>query len=114
MMSDGMWHGFGVALDPIVDDLMSYYPGHRTQQRQMNVVMPGTSIPPHVDVQDPWWVVRIHVPLTTNEQTSFVCDDGPHFMQVGKAYRVNTEARHAVYNYGATPRVHFMFDVRKD
>jgi hypothetical protein len=113
MMSNRTWHNFGETFDPLVNDILSeHYPGCIAQQAMLSVVMPGDHIPPHKDDQCPEWVERIHVPLTTNEQTSFVCDDGPHFLQVGKAYRVNTEATHAVYNYGKTPRVHFMFDVR--
>lgn len=113
MMSNRTWFNMGETTDPLVNDILStHYPGCIAQQAMLSVVMPGDHIPPHKDDQCPEWVERIHVPLTTNDQASFVCDDGPHFMQVGKAYRVNTEARHAVYNNGKTPRVHFMFDVR--
>lgn len=112
MMSNHTWHNFGETLDPLVGDILTYYPGCIAQQRMLSVVMPGDEIPPHVDAQCPQWVERIHVPLTTNRQASFVCDDGPHYMKVGFAYRVNTEARHAVYNRGKTPRIHFMFDAQ--
>lgn len=112
MMSNHTWHGFGNALDPIVDDLLTYFPGCLAQQRMLGCVMPRDEIPPHVDHQCPEWVERIHVPLLTNAWAVFACDDGEHHLEVGNAYRVNTEARHAVYNRGETPRVHFMFDVR--
>ncbi len=112
MMSNAMWHGFGAALDPLVADILTYYPGCIAQQRMLGAVMPGDEIPRHKDDQCPEWVERVHVPLTTNPHASFVCDDGPHFLKVGWAYRVNTEAYHAVYNRGDAPRVHFMFDVR--
>lgn len=113
MMSDHTWHGFGDALDPIVNDILEYFPGCIAQQRMLSVVMPQDEIPRHVDDQCPEWVERVHVPLTTNADAAFVCDDGPHCMEVGSAYRVNTETHHAVYNRGATPRIHFMFDVRR-
>jgi hypothetical protein len=113
MMSNHTWHDFGETFDPLVADLLALYPGGIALQRMLSVVMPGDEIPPHTDDQCREWVERIHVPLTTNPQAVFVCDDGEHRMQVGFAYRVNTEARHAVYNRGETPRVHFMFDVRK-
>lgn len=112
MMSNHTWHGFGEAFDPLVADILAYYPGCIAQQRMLSVVMPDDEIPRHVDAQCPEWVERIHVPLTTNEHAAFVCDDGEHFMQVGCAYRVNTEAYHAVYNRGPTARIHFMFDAR--
>jgi hypothetical protein len=112
MMSNATWYGFGEMFDPLVVDILEHYPGGIAQQRMLSVVMPHDEIPPHTDAQCPEWVERIHVPLTTNLDAVFVCDDGPHHMKVGYAYRVNTEARHAVYNRGRTPRVHFMFDVR--
>lgn len=112
MMSNHTWHGFGEALDPIVNDILVHYPDCIAQQRMLSAVMPGDDIPRHTDDQCPEWVERVHVPLLTNKDAAFVCDDGPHFMEVGAAYRVNTEAYHAVYNRGETPRVHFMFDVR--
>lgn len=113
MMSNHTWHGFGDALDPIVNDILAeHYPGCIAQQRMLSVVMPGDEIPRHTDAQCEEWVERVHVPLTTNEGAVFVCDDGEHHMLVGRAYRVNTEAPHAVYNRGPTPRVHFMTDIR--
>ncbi len=112
MMSNHTWHNFGETLDPLVNDILAHYPGCIAQQRMLSVVMPGDSIPGHKDDQCPEWVERVHVPLTTNPQATFVCDDGAHQMQVGRAYRVNTEAYHAVFNRGETPRIHFMFDVR--
>lgn len=113
MMSNALWHGFGAMLDPIVKDILDgHYPGCIAQQRMLSVVMPHDEIPRHKDDQCPEWVERVHVPLTTNPLASFNCDDGQHFMEVGKVYRVNTEAYHAVTNHGDTPRVHFMFDVR--
>lgn len=112
MMSNALWHGFGTMFDPIVADLLAHYPGGIAQQRMLSVVMPGDDIPPHKDDQCPEWVERVHVPISTNPKAVFICDDGEHQMLAGHAYRVNTEARHAVFNRGDTPRVHFMFDVR--
>lgn len=113
MMSNHTWHNFGAVLDPLVNDILGqHFPGCIAQQRMLSVVMPGDEIPRHRDDQCPEWVERVHIPLTTNALASFVCDDGAHFMEVGCAYRVNTEGFHAVYNRGDTPRVHFMFDVR--
>jgi hypothetical protein len=112
MMSNRTWFNMGANTDPLVHDILdNHYPGCIAQQAMLGVVMPGNHIPPHVDHQCPEWVERIHVPLTTNEQAVFICG-GTHVMKVGFAYRVNTEAEHAVYNNGTTPRIHFMFDVR--
>jgi hypothetical protein len=55
---------------------------------------------------------QVHVPVTTNDKVIFTMDDGEHHMEVGKAYRFNTLATHAVANGGKTARVHLVFDVR--
>jgi aspartyl/asparaginyl beta-hydroxylase (cupin superfamily) len=112
MPSGPDWRGFGKQYEPIVSVLMGHFPGCHSYQHMLSVVMPGHDIPPHVDPQDPRWLVRVHVPLTTNEQSQFIVDGKHHHMDLGFAYLVNTLAEHAVVNNGATPRIHFMFDVR--
>jgi hypothetical protein len=112
MMSNHTWHNFGEAIDPLVNSILVYYPDCIPLQQMLGVVMPGDIIPVHIDHQCEEWVERIHIPLTTNPKAVFRCDDGEHHMEVGKAYRVNTEARHEVFNGGDTPRIHLMFDVR--
>ena len=75
--------------------------------------MPGHAIEPHKDQQADYWRARVHVPLMTNERSAFVVECKPHAMAVGSAYLVNTLAEHAVTNDGDTPRIHFIFDVRR-
>ena len=77
----------------------------------LSCVMPGKFIEPHTDQQDPGWITRIHVPLTTNPKAIFFSDDKPYHMEVGMAYKVNTLLKHAIRNDGDTPRIHLMFDV---
>lgn len=78
----------------------------------LSVVVPGHSIEPHKDQQAPAWVCRVHVPLTTSDRSAFIVGGEAHTLAVGMAYLVNTLVEHAVTNDGATPRTHFMFDVR--
>lgn len=111
MMTDPGWNGFGAVTDPVVFGLQRQFGWPRTTQRMLSVVMPGHSIPEHIDEQGPDWLARIHLPLTTNDQSQFLVDGAAHQMRVGSAYRVNTLARHGVRNDGATPRIHLMFDV---
>lgn len=112
MQTNAEWHGFGLKFDPLVAALMKHFPKAIPLQRMLSVVMPGDEIPPHVDGQSPEWICRVHVPLVGDAKSVFIMDDGEHRLEVGKAYRVNTEARHAVKNRGKLPRIHFMFDVR--
>jgi hypothetical protein len=72
---------------------------------------PGQVHPAHTDQQPPSWLVRIHVPLSTNPGVVFTMEDGDHHMAVGKAYRMNTLRTHAVENRGKTPRVHLVIEV---
>jgi hypothetical protein len=88
----------------------------RLANHMLSVVMPGHSIPPHGDRQEPGWVTRVHVPLLTNPMAAFVFPEEPPgyrvwTMQAGEAYMVDVARVHEVRNEGPTPRVHFMFDV---
>lgn len=112
MVTDLGWHGFGVESEPAVDYVMGKLRGHSAYQRMLSAVMPGHFIEPHVDRQASYWMTRVHIPLTTNDRSSFVVGGVRHHLEVGKAYGVNTEALHSVTNEGETPRVHLMWDVR--
>ena len=113
MVTDPQWHGFEQRTDPLVAELMAYFPDCEDHQRMLSVVMPGHSIEPHKDEQAPAWKTRVHVPLVTNSRALFITDDDADVMRPGGAYLVNTRAMHAVHNGGETPRVHFLFDVRQ-
>lgn len=112
MVTDLSWHGFREMTDPVVARIKGLFPECWSDNRMLSVVMPGHSIEPHCDWQSPAWRFRVHVPLTTNEQSLFIVGGEHHVMKVGMAYRVNTEVEHSVENKGNTPRIHFMFDVR--
>lgn len=112
MVTDQTWYGFGKQAVSVVAALMKHFPDCISEQWMLSVVMPGHSIEPHCDWQSPRWRCRVHVPLTTNRKSRFVVGGVAHQMRVGHAYRVNTEAEHAVINNGGSPRIHFMFDVR--
>lgn len=112
MMTDLGWHGFGAATAPVVSKIMALFPRCSAYQLMMSVVMPGHSIEPHRDLQPPYWVCRIHCPLTSNPESRFIVGGIEHRLDVGFAYAVDTMTEHAVTNDGATPRIHFLFDVR--
>lgn len=113
MPTNLLWQGFGVGTQKLVDEVMSYFPGTYPMQRMMGCIMPGNDIQRHRDSQPPQWITRVHIPLTSNPKALFVMDDGPHHMDVGKCYRVNTEAYHAIRNDGDCPRIHLMVDVHE-
>ncbi len=112
MVTDPNWHGFYEQTDRVVGFLMSaFFPGLRSYQRMLSVVMPGHSIEPHTDGQAPSWICRVHVPLLANDRSAFIVRGVSHALVPGVAYRVNTTAEHAVTNDGESPRIHLMFDV---
>lgn len=124
------WHDFGLKMldahDGVGDALIAR--GHFSfgyYNDMLSVVMPGHSIEPHQDKQPFEWLARIHVPLTTNPKSVYIAEDTkpapPEFttfkkykfhMEVGKAYLINTLAKHEIRNDGDTPRIHLMFDVK--
>lgn len=113
MVTDLEWHGFGAMTDGIVQEIMQEHPGCVAYQRMLSVVMPGHSIAPHVDGQGKNWVTRVHVPLVSNDWSTFIADGVEITMAPGFTYLVDTTKEHAVVNDGDTPRIHFMFDVGK-
>ena len=115
MVNDLRWQGFGAETLAMVLAVQALMPvGLRPGQRLLSVVMPGHSIPAHVDRQAPDWFGRVHVPLMTDPASAFVVDGWPHHLDVGWAYVVNTLREHSVTNAGGIlPRVHFMVDFHR-
>jgi hypothetical protein len=124
MVTDRRWNGFAervdlvtnVAVTKLLIDLKLSSGDVTVYNRWLSVVMPGHSIPPHADRQDPGWICRMHVPLVTNEMSWFCIASSPlssKTMEVGTVYAVNVRAEHWIVNEGPTPRIHFMFDVRR-
>jgi aspartyl/asparaginyl beta-hydroxylase (cupin superfamily) len=112
MPSNAEWKGFYNETQRVVDRAMGHFPAGVPLQRMLGCIMPGHEIPSHQDWQCEQWLCRVHIPLTTNPKAVMIMDDGEHHMDVGKCYRINTEAKHALRNDGNIPRIHLMFDVR--
>ena len=111
-MADDAWRGWGEVFVPLAYVLThQHYPDCSVSGLGMFLLAPGQIHPVHQDVQPDNWVTRVHVPIVTNPHSVACMDDGPHVMQVGKAYRFNTLAMHSVSNGGTTPRLHFIFDI---
>ena len=111
-MAHGDWHGLQEVTDPLVKDIMQHVDG-KPDLRMLSVIMPGKSIEAHSDPQEPDWLTRLHIPLTTNDQSIFYIAGQPNHFEVGKAYHVDTRVEHAIENKGTTPRIHFMLDIKE-
>lgn len=112
MVTDRKWPGFFDATEPIVSELIQHFEGGVPVNRRLSVVVPGQRIFKHTDMQDEGWRVRLHVPVITNPAAVMFILDQPFHMEVGAAYRVNTEVEHWLHNVGDEPRIHFFFDVK--
>ena len=110
-VKDEQWHGFLDVVSSIIWELHEHLPSRMVNNLLLSAVAPGYTIPPHTDEQGERWLCRVHVPLVVSEDSRFEVGGEAHRMEVGKAYRVNTEVEHSVTNDGTTPRIHFMFDV---
>lgn len=110
-INDLAWNDFGKHAHEFLSQVHADGLAGRVWKNQMlSVVMPGHSIQSHVDPQPLEWEYRIHFPITTNKLCWLLMDQ-PYLLEVGCAYRVNTERQHAIVNHGLTPRIHFMIDV---
>ncbi|NQZ83165.1 MAG: aspartyl/asparaginyl beta-hydroxylase domain-containing protein [Colwellia sp.] len=70
----------------------------------------GASIHPHIDNHASYYIHKIHIPLLTNTETLFHVAEEKMHMEVGKIIEVNNKKGHAVYNNGASDRIHLIFE----
>lgn len=88
-----------------------YRIGGRVFRAMMARLPPGARIERHRDTHPSFAVShRIHVPLQTNADVSFIVGTQRIETEVGVAFELNNRLPHEVSNYGDTPRIHFIFD----
>ena len=67
----------------------------------------------HRDGPDSAHVVRLHVPIVTNEKCFFSCDEGTaHLAANGCSYILRVNRMHQVINSGDEDRIHLIMSVR--
>lgn len=64
---------------------------------------PGTKLITHQDASDK---IRVHIPIHTNNNSTWIIDGEEFFMEPGWAYVVNTSLPHSVENKGNSDRIH--------
>jgi quercetin dioxygenase-like cupin family protein len=73
---------------------------------------PGSIIKTHTDpdlaFEDGW--ARLHIPIRTNPQVSFLLNGEAVVMQPGECWYLRLSDPHSVRNDGAAPRVHLVID----
>lgn len=112
-MADLDWHRARSRLGSLRDAVIGHFDGCSVMGYGLFLLAAGQGHPTHTDVQPAEWLTRVHVPIVTNPLAVVITDEGTVHMVAGRAYRFDTRRNHAVQNDGATPRVHFIIDVKK-
>jgi len=98
VMNDVLQSGFGVESGHYVKVILAYMPGN-------------SSIAEHKDLSVEWEVSRrIHVPIITNPDVSFIVDSIKVPMLPGISYDIANTRLHSVDNKSDSYRVHLIFD----
>ena len=83
----------------------------RSKKWLVTVHAPSTKLITHQDSPDK---LRVHIPITTNDQSNWIIDGEEYHMKPGWAYLVNTTLPHSVENRGNTNRIHLYGKVWTD
>jgi Aspartyl/Asparaginyl beta-hydroxylase len=113
------------ALGPAVEPILAALPCSRFERIRLIRHAPGSKLARHTDIADPdagaseGKVVRLHIPLISNEECVSQCWglDGSRSclaMTVGSAYYVDARKPHVAVNAGSSPRVHLVVDCIAD
>jgi hypothetical protein len=69
------------------------------------------SIPLHYDEGEPLYHrLRTHIPIVTDPEVLFYCDDQPLHMRAGEVWLFDRLRLHKVINAGSAERIHLVFD----
>ena len=97
---------------PYLREVLDAFPADRNRVRLMRL-RPGGRILEHSDPLhsiDPR-LVRLHVPVVTNEAVLFRVARRTVPMRSGETWHVDVRFRHSVANGGEAPRVHLVMDL---
>lgn len=82
-----------------------------SHQHSISAHPPGTEISLHTD--SPGYL-KIHMPITNNDNSYFVFEEKKFILKAGCAYLINTTKLHGTYNDGNDTRVHLFFKIPAD
>lgn len=75
----------------------------RSKKWLVTIHTPGTKLITHQDSPDK---LRVHIPIYTNNDSTWIINGTEYFMEPGWAYLVNTSLPHSLENKGTTDRIH--------
>lgn len=108
-----LWREWRGLLEPVLEQATRPYEYARGGFPRVMLARlpPNGVIHPHRDANPAArWPHKIHIPLQTNEQTTFFVEGVGYRLPVGEAAEVNNLGVHAVKNAGATDRIHLIFE----
>lgn len=96
-------------------EVISYFKAPILSVRLLRLSV-GSIIKPHKDYKMGYedHNFRIHIPITTNEQVSFLLDNEKLVLLPGHCWYINANFTHAVSNFGEQDRVHLVIDVERN
>ena len=100
---------------PYLKEVVSHFKCPLSSVRLLRLA-PGAHIKPHRDYKLGYedGCFRIHIPITTNPQVSFMLDHKKLTMLPGTCWYTNVNFEHAVSNEGDTDRVHLVIDGQRN
>lgn len=95
---------------PYVRQAMSAF-GEVLGRSRLMKLAPGCEVSEHIDFNYHWYTrVRIHIPVFTNPEVTFFCDDEHVHMRPGECWIFNSWRPHRVTNAGQEDRIHLVID----
>ena len=107
------WKDWKDHIEPIIEQVSAYYPYKKgkTFRIMLAKLKAGCRIDLHVDghrfADIPH---KIHIPLKTSPEVTFLFEDFECHLEVGKAYEVNNKIRHGGVNNSPEDRIHLIFE----
>lgn len=109
-----LWDDWADVLMPIIEVVRRSYGFVEcaTSKIMLSSLRGHAQVPPHVDANPSSLIPhKVHVPLITTPEVTFVVDGERHHLPVGRAYELNNMLIHSVENAGGIDRVHFIFEI---
>lgn len=95
---------------PYMQQVMASF-GEVLGRSRLMKLEPGCEVAEHIDFNYHWYTrVRIHIPIVSNPDVTFYCDDENVHMRPGESWIFNSWRRHRVVNAGTRDRIHLVID----
>ncbi len=87
--------------------------GLHPMRARISMLKSGGQSSVHRDAPEGEYAVRLHIPLMTNEECTFNCEEGSaHLPADGSTYLLRVNRVHQVVNFGDSDRYHLIMSVR--